>query len=172
MNPMSELSPLILTLKLDQKTFNYFNQLRQQHFPPERNFLPAHVTLFHSLPAEQESTLQQTLQELCSRTPMLSLTFERLRFLGKGVSAEVNCSELIQLRQQLAARWNHWLSRQDQQSYRPHVTLQNKVAPDQARLLCDQLTREWKPLQGKGEGLLLWYYKSGPWELANQFDFK
>jgi hypothetical protein len=46
------------------------------------------------------------------------------------------------------------------------------VTPDQARLLYDQLTREWETFQGNGEGLLLWYYKGGPWELANQFDFK
>lgn len=169
---MSDLSPLILTLKLDQKTFSYFDQLRQQYFPPEKNFLSAHITLFHSLPADQESNLQQTLQEICSRTPIWSLTFAALRFLGKGVAVEVDCPELIQLRQQLAKYWHPWLSRQDQQGYRPHVTIQNKVTPDQARSLYDQLTGEWKAFQGTGEGLLLWYYKGGPWELANQFNFK
>jgi hypothetical protein len=29
---------------LDQSSFNLFNGLRQQHFPVDRNFLPAHVT--------------------------------------------------------------------------------------------------------------------------------
>ncbi|MBD2070515.1 2'-5' RNA ligase family protein [Leptolyngbya sp. FACHB-671] len=169
---MSDLSPLILTLKLDQKTFSYFDQLRQQHFPPERNFLSAHVTLFHALPREQKSSIQQTLQDFRSHISPLTLTFTTLRFLGKGVAVEVECLELIQLRQQLATHWRDWLSRQDQQGYRPHITIQNKVAPDQARLLYDQLTSEWKAFQGTGEGLLLWYYKGGPWELGNQFDFK
>ncbi|MBD1995419.1 2'-5' RNA ligase family protein [Leptolyngbya sp. FACHB-541] len=169
---MSDLSPLILTLKLDQKTFSYFDQLRQQHFPPERNFLSAHITLFHALPGEQKSSIQQTLQDFRSHIPPLTLTFTTLRFLGKGVAVEVECPELIQLRQQLATHWHDWLSRQDQQGYRPHITIQNKVTPDQARLLYDQLVSEWKAFQGTGEGLLLWYYKGGPWELANQFDFK
>lgn len=169
---MSDLSPLILTLKLDQKAFTYFDQLRQQHFPPERNFLSAHVTLFHSLPAEQKSSIQQTLQDFRSHISPLTLTFTTLRFLGKGVAVEVDCPELIQLRQQLATHWRDWLSRQDQQGYRPHITIQNKVTPDQARLLYNQLTSEWKSFQGIGEGLLLWYYKGGPWELANQFDFR
>lgn len=56
--------PLVLTLKLDQTTFDLFNELRQQHFPPERNFLPAHVTLFHALPGEHELNIRQTLQTL------------------------------------------------------------------------------------------------------------
>lgn len=172
MNLMSDLSPLILTLKLDQKTFSYFDQLRQQHFPPERNFLSAHITLFHSLPGEQKSSIQQTLQDFRSHISPLTLTFTTLRFLGKGVAVEVDCPELIQLRQQLATHWRDWLSRQDQQGYRPHITIQNKVTPDQARLLYDQLTSEWEAFQGTGEGLLLWYYKGGPWELANQFDFR
>lgn len=163
--------PLILTLKLDRQTFSYFDQLRQQYFPPEKNFLSAHITLFHTLPQDQESSIQQTLQQLCSCTPTLSLTFPTLRFLGKGVAVDVDCADLIQLRQQLRQNWNSWLTRQDQQGYRPHITIQNKTTPDAARQLHDQLARQWKPLNGYGEGLLLWYYKGGPWELASEFAF-
>jgi 2'-5' RNA ligase len=170
---MSESSlPLILTLKLDQKTFSYFDQLRQQHFPPERNFLPAHITLFHALPGDQESSIQQTLQQFCSQTSVLSLAFPKLRFLGKGVAVKVDCPELVQLRQQLAKNWNGWLSRQDQQGYRPHITIQNKTTAETARQLYDQLVNEWQPFEGSGEGLLLWYYKGGPWELVDEFAFK
>lgn len=170
---MSEPSlPLILTLKLDPKTFDFFNQLRQQHFPPARNFLPAHITLFHALPGDQETKIKQTLQALCSQTAVLPLTFPDLRFLGKGVAVEVECPQFVQLRQQLAQHWHAWLSRQDQQKYRPHITLQNKVTADQARSLYEQLANDWNPLHGKGEGLLLWYYKGGPWELAGDFAFR
>ena len=169
---MSEFSvPLILTLKLDKKTFNYFDPLRKQHFPPENNFLPAHITLFHALPGEHKSSIQQDLQTLCSHTPILPLTFPKLRFLGKGVAVEVNCPELIQLRQQLAKNWKDWLSRQDLQGYRPHLTIQNKTMPYEARKLYDRLTSEWTVFQGYGEGLLLWYYLGGPWELADEFPF-
>lgn len=169
---MSELSPLILSLKLDQKTFDLFDQLRQQHFPPERNFLPAHLTLFHALPGEQELEIQQLLQERCARTPVLPLSFPEVRSLGQGVAVQVDSPELSQFRQQLADHWQAGLTRQDQQGYRPHITLQNKVAPDVARQLYHQLAKAWTPFNGKGEALLLWRYKGGPWELAGEFAFK
>lgn len=164
-------SPLILTLKLDRTTFDYFNELRQQHFPPERNFLPAHITLFHALPGEEELSIQQTLQNLCTHSP-LSILFTKPRFLGKGVAIEVNCFELNQLRQQLAATWDMWLSKQDQQKYQPHVTIQNKVTSEEARQLYHELVNNWESINGFGEGLLLWYYKGGPWELAGEFNFE
>lgn len=169
---MSERSsfPLILTLKLDQKTFDFFNQLRQQYFPPEKNFLPAHITLFHALPGDQYSSIQRSLQQVCSQTPVLSLTFAKLRFLGRGVAAEIDCPELTRLHQQLAQNWRTWLTRQDQQGYRPHITIQNKVTVAEARQTHSQLAAAWQPVQGRGEGLLLWYYKGGPWELASQLD--
>jgi 2'-5' RNA ligase len=165
-------SPLILTLKLDRITFEVFNELRQQHFPPERNFLPAHITLFHALPGEEELSIQQTLQSLSTDTASLPLLFSKPRFLGKGVAIEVKCSELVQLRQQLAATWNMWLSQQDQQRYQPHVTIQNKVTSEEARQLYNQLVSNWDFINGYGEGLLLWYYKGGPWELAGKFNFE
>ncbi|MUL39424.1 2'-5' RNA ligase family protein [Gloeocapsopsis dulcis] len=169
---MASPSPLILTLKLDRITFDFFNELRQQHFPSERNFLPAHITLFHALPGEHELSIQQSLQNLCTHTPSLPLLFPKPRFLGRGVAIEVSCSELIQLRQQLAATWNMWLSKQDQQRYQPHVTIQNKVTSDEARQLYNELVSSWNSVNGYGEGLLLWYYKGGPWELAGEFIFK
>ena len=160
--------PLVLTLKLDQTTFNLFDELRQQHFPPEKNFLPAHVTLFHALPGEHESDIRQTLQTRCAQVQRLSLHFPTPRFLGRGVAVDVYCPELAQLQNHLAVGWSTWLSRQDQQGYRPHITIQNKVASDEARHLYEQLLNGWKPFNGYGEGLLLWYYKGGPWALADE----
>lgn len=169
---MIEHSALILTLQLDQKTFDRFNQLRQQYFPSEKSFLLAHVTLFHKLPGEQEQTIHQVLQAQCDHMPILHLTFSEVRSLGRGVAIGVDCLELVQLRQQLATAWNHWLSRQDQQGYWPHITIQNKAAPEAARQLYEQLLQEWQPCEGRGEGLLLWRYKGGPWEFVKEFGFR
>lgn len=163
-------SPFIVTLKLDTIAFNRLNELRQQHFPPERNFLAAHVTLFHSLPSNQEAAIRQTLQN-CLPTSALPLRFPKLRSLSKGVAVEIDCPDLIRLHQQLAESWQTWLSAQDRQPYRPHVTVQNKVAAEEARHLYDRLSKDWKPLDGQGEGLLLWRYKGGPWEMAGEFSF-
>ncbi len=164
--------PLVLTLKIDQVTFSRFDQLRQNYFPPKKNYLPAHLTLFHALPGDHQTAVQRKLQELCSTTRCMSLNFPKLRFLGKVVAIEVECAELNQLHQQLAEAWHPWLSRQDQQKFRPHITIQNKTTSEQARQLYEQLAREWKSFAGCGEGLLLWRYIGGPWEFIGDFAFK
>lgn len=167
----SPTAPLVLTLKLDSQSFDLFNKLRQQHFPAEKNFLPAHITLFHALPGEQEADIQQLLQRLCAQTPALPLTFPKLRLLGQGVAAEVDCPGLLELRQQLAQRWQAWLNRQDRQKYQPHLTIQNKTTPAAAQQLYHHLGAEWHPIEGRAEGLLLWHYRGGPWQLAGEFGF-
>ena len=163
--------PLILTLKLDQQSFDALDTMRQQYFPRARNLLSAHVTLFHQLPDEQELSIRQTLQELCAEIPVLHLSFPKLRFLGKGVAVEIECAELLQLRKKLAADWDALLTAQDKQGFRPHITIQNKVAPDDARRVFDRLAFAWKMADGRGEGLLLWHYLDGPWELVGEFPF-
>lgn len=165
------LAPLILTLKLDEATFTGFNQLRQQHFPPERNFIPAHITLFHALPGDQEQPIRETLTITCSQVRTLELRFPKPRSLGKGVAIMVESPPLVELRQRLARQWQVWLSPQDRQGYRPHVTIQNKVTPAEAAQLYQHLLETWHPIQGYGEGLLLWRYQGGPWELSDLFSF-
>lgn len=168
---MSLIAPLILTLKLDQPTFETLDRLRQQHFPPARNIVPAHITLFHALPGDQQPTIEQTLWDACAATPALEVGFPTLRFLGGGVAIEVACPALGRLRRDLAATWSTWLSAQDRQAYRPHLTIQNKVPSAAARQLYDQLSHSWTPLAGHGIGLLLWRYLGGPWELVEDFPF-
>jgi 2'-5' RNA ligase len=165
-------APLILTLKLDPQTFSYFDRLRQQYFPPEKNFLSAHVTLFHALPGEEASKIQQMLQDYCSSTSIFSLTFPKLRFLGRGVAVEIDSPQLTQLRQHLATSWLNWLSPQDRQGYRPHITITNKTTAERSRQLYDRMTNDWQAFEGYGEGLLLWYYLGGPWKLLDEFAFK
>lgn len=45
----------ILTLHLDPTAQSRFEALRQRHYPPERNQIPAHLTLFHTLPDTRKS---------------------------------------------------------------------------------------------------------------------
>ena len=166
------MQPLILSLKLKNAAFEFFDCLRKQHFPPERNFLPAHVTLFHALPGASETEIRQTLGKIANETALLRLRFPSVRFLGKGVAIEIESPDLIKLRGRLAEIWRENLGNQDLQKYRPHVTVQNKVAPETARELFERLSAEWKSFDSTGEGLLLWRYLNGPWELIEEFDFK
>lgn len=163
--------PFILTLQLDEHLVQTLNELRARHFPPKRNFIPAHVTLFHALPSERETVLRAHLDEVCLAIPPFEVTLPRLKSWGKGVFIEVQSPELLILRQQLASMWEAWLTPQDRQGYRPHVTVQNKVPKDEAQALYATLAPRWQQLEGQAKGLNLWRYASGPWTFAGSFGF-
>jgi 2'-5' RNA ligase len=163
--------PLILALQLNDEAFRLFDALRRQHFPPERNFILAHLTLFHALPGRREPQRREELRAVCAQQAPLPLRFPRLRSLGRGVAVEVNSPELGRLRQSLARRWADALGAQDRQGYRPHIMLQNKVSVAAARELLDHLRADWTHMTATGEGLLLWHYLGGPWRLVEVFGF-
>lgn len=160
---------LILTLRLDERSFARLDAERRAHFPPERNFIPAHLTLFHDLRGEAE--VAATLSGICARTPPLPLRVTGLRSLGRGVAYEVEGGGLTRLRRGLAEAWQDRLTPQDRQGWRPHVTVQNKVAPEAARALLADLQARFQPWDARAEGLLLWRYRGGPWEAAGEFPF-
>lgn len=167
-----ETAPLILSLRLDADSFTLLNEMRRQHFPRERNYLDAHVTLFHALPGEEELRIRRDLEELFAHTPALPLWFPRPRFLGRGVAIDIECPELIRLRALLAGRWRELLGAQDSQGWKhPHVTVCNKVAPEKSRALFEQLSGSWQPMNGQGDGLCLWRYRGGPWEAVEEWKF-
>jgi 2'-5' RNA ligase len=163
--------PLILTLKMDESSQEQFDRLRELHFPPERNYLRAHLTLFHKLPGEREAEISADLREVSRQHEPLALATTGLHFLGRGVAYELPSPELIALRQELARRWEPWLGAQDRQGFKPHITVQNKVSPEQARVLHQGLQASFSSLEVSGEGLSLWRYLDGPWELAHTYSF-
>lgn len=167
-----EAAPLILTLKLDRESFAFFDALRRAHFPPERNFLSAHVTLFHHLPGNHVEDIETDLREVCRRYQTFSLRFPALRFLGRGTAIEVESAELNRLRGELKNKWDEWLNAQDRQKFKPHVTVQNKVAPDAAHRLFDELSADWTARSGAGVGVELWRYLNGPWQPVKEFNFQ
>lgn len=166
-----KIPPLIVTLKIDEKSFELFDRLRRRHFPPERNFLAAHLTLFHHLPGESLEDIRFELIEFCKNRKAFSLEFDNWRLLGKGVAVKIDSKELINLRAHLADIWKDWLTAQDRQKFQPHITVQNKVAPDEAKKLYENLARDWKTFDGNAEGLQLWHYLGGDWKLEEEFLF-
>jgi 2'-5' RNA ligase len=164
-------APLILTLALDAGSQQFFNELRQQHFPPERNFLQAHLTLFHHLPGADYVRISQELATLAATEAPLLLAVTGLRFLGRGVAYSLENSRLQALHKQLQTLWLPTLTPQDQQKLNPHITVQNKVDPAVARALFQQLTTGFQPFEAVGTGLQLWAYRGGPWEALQAFPF-
>ena len=165
------LPPLILTLLLDPASQAYFDELRQQHFPPAINYLAAHVTLFHHLPGADYEAIAAQLTALAATQPPLPLAVAGLRSLGRGVAFVLANDELRALHRRLQTAWQPWLRPQDQQKLSPHVTIQNKVAPDAARQLLAQLQAGFAPFEAVGTGLKLWDYRGGPWAARAEFRF-
>ncbi|MBD2747736.1 2'-5' RNA ligase family protein [Microvirga sp. BT688] len=168
---MNTTAPLILTLQLDERAFAFFDEQRRRYFPKERNFIPAHLTLFHALPGEHLAEIQHDTEAAISGQEPFALDVTGLRSLGRGVAYKLESSELSELRRHLALTWNDWLKPQDRQNHNPHVTVQNKVDPTQARALLEDLADGFQPFEVIGMGLDLWWYRGGPWEKVRSFPF-
>ena len=164
-------APLIATLELDEASFQFFEGRRQRHFPPRLNIVPAHLTLFHHLPGKEIEAVRLDLEQECRWVAPFALTVSGLKFMGRGVAYTLVSAELASLRARLANGWADWLTGQDRQRHQPHVTVQNKVEPAQARLLQAELTRDFRPFQVEARGVSLWHYMGGPWEPAGKFAF-
>lgn len=164
-------SPLIVTAKMDEESFEFLNGLRKQYFPPERNFLTAHITLFHHLPGERLDEIEDYLKIIASRQYEFKMIFSTLKFIGKGTIVQIESTELISLRNKLSNHWSDWLTPQDKQKFAPHVTVQNKTEPNEARQIYENLNQSWQSRVGTATALQLWHYRGGPWQLANEFNF-
>ncbi|MGV3577423.1 2'-5' RNA ligase family protein [Brevundimonas sp.] len=165
------LAPLIVTLALEDSAFDCFQDLRESHFPPHRNQVPAHLTLFHALPAEHEGEVRQALEAACKVRHPMRLDVRGPWSLGRGVAYRLASPDLERLRADSAQAFSAWLRPQDRAPFRPHITIQNKVEPDEARRLLETLQHGFEPFDIEARGLLLWRYLGGPWELVERFNF-
>ena len=162
--------PLILTLDLGADQARY-DDLRDAHFPPRDYRLPAHLTLFHKLPGEAEEAIAAHLGLVAKAAAPLPLDFAELIPLGSsGVAVRVRSAAAMALRAGLAAHWTDALAPQDR-GFRPHVTIQNKAAPEVASATMAALAEGFVAHEGASPALLLWRYRGGPWEAAGRFAF-
>lgn len=164
-------TPLILTLGLHADDQARFDALRRVHFPPERNLVPAHLTLFHKLPGSDLAGIEHMVRLACAHQVAFELEVRGLRSLGRGVAFDLHAPALSQLRASLAQTWHEHLTAQDRQGYRPHVTIQNKAEPQGARALLAAMQAGFTPFTVQGVGLLLWRYLGGPWEQVGAYAF-
>lgn len=157
----------ILTAEMDPESFARLDGLRKLHFPPERNFLPAHLTMFHRLSSAQTVRLDDF------KVPggPVPIQVGPPILLGSGVALRIRSSELERLRTAARQAMGGQFSKQDSQGWRPHVTVQNKVLPDIAKALHRDLTDAFGQRAGAVTALLVWEYLGGPWKLATRFPF-
>ncbi|HEX7851716.1 MAG TPA: 2'-5' RNA ligase family protein [Sphingomonas sp.] len=156
-------APIIVTAVLGREDQAWLDAQRSAYFPNERNVLPAHLTMFHHLPPSLESEVRQRLGEL-AREGVLAARVAGLISLGQGVAYRIESPDLEDRRAWLADLWAGVLTPQDRAPWRPHVTIQNKVQPAEARTLLARLRTDFRPRPLGITGFASWYYRGGPWE--------
>lgn len=92
--------------------------------------------------------------------------------LGGGTAFRVASPDLDAIREHLAGALHGLLGAQDAGGWRPHVTIQNKVAMKQARALRESLQRDFTPRALAIAGLGLHRYLGGPWERIAVYAFR
>lgn len=168
---MRDQAPLILTLAFDEATFTRFDGERRRHFPEALNHIPAHATLFHHLPGDRERGVIEAITALARPVSPPDVAVTGLRFTGRGVAYVLNSEPLAAFRARLAREFEPYLTAQDRQGWRPHVTVQNKVSPETARALHGALEAGFAPFRFTAPAVMLWRYLGGPWEKAARVPF-
>lgn len=165
-------SPLILTAQLPADLQSWATALRREHFPPERNYLAAHVTLFHALPGFCEGEAIQHMRQLASEFAPVEGRIVGVMSLGGGTAIRLESDGMLRLRTMLAEHFHGLLTEQDQGGKRLHVTVQNKVSCRQAKALQAELAPQVEPRDFAFRGLGLHRYLGGPWELVEDVNFR
>lgn len=165
------MSALIVSADFAPADFAWLDALRRAHYPAERNQLPAHLTMFHALPPSALTEAKGLLSRLVRRPPPQALV-AGLMDLGGGVAMRVISDELDLLRREIADHFHGCLSAQDSAGWRPHITIQNKVAPRTARALIARLSKDFAPRPLAIAGLSLNRYLGGPWESVASYRFR
>ena len=162
--------PVVVTARLDPGATARFQTWRDALFPPGRTQVAAHLTLFHRLPGE---ALPAIAAEIAGRAPTAALDALAAspRFLGRGFAVDIEAPALVGLHTGLARAWSPWLTPQDRQRFRPHVTLQNKADPAAARKAFAAFSAGFVPFAIRIEGIDLHVYRGGPWEPAGRVPF-
>lgn len=164
-------APLIVTATFGAVDHGWLEGLRRAHFPPERNKVPVHLTLFHHLMPSLEAELGERLARL-ARAPAPPARIVGLQDLGGGTAFRVASDALVEMRAELADAFRGMLTPQDQAPWRPHVTIQNKVDRRAATALQQALVVETWPRPLSIAGLASWRYLGGPWEPIRAYPFR
>ena len=162
---------LIVTAEIAPLDFSWLQGLRRAHYPPERNQVPAHLTMFHALPPSVEGELRSRLAAIV-RQPPPAARIAGLTDLGGGVAFRVVSPDLGRVREELAADLHGLLAAQDSGGWTPHVTIQNKVAPKVAQTLRQALERSFEQRSLSISGLAIYRYLGGPWEPVASYPFR
>jgi 2'-5' RNA ligase len=172
LTPPARRAPLLVTADLPGDVFAWADGLRRAHFPPERNRLEAHVTLFHALPPSVDSELRQLLGELAAASAPPEARISGLMNLGGGTALAVDSAAMLELHALIQQRMHGLMMPQDARPVRLHITIQNKVLPQAAAALQKQLGPGLENRRFRFRGFALFAYEDGLWAPLRTYPFR
>ena len=164
-------APLLITAELPPQVLGWADALRREHYPPERNRLRAHVTLFHALPPSAEDEVRRLLG-LLARNPAPSATITGVMKLARGTALDIASPAMVELHGLIAERLHGLLGPQDARRLRLHITIQNKVQPREAKALQTEMGRNLEPRAFRFRGFGLYAWKEGLWYPIADYPFR
>jgi hypothetical protein len=163
--------PIIVTALFGDGDNGWLQELRRANYPADRNQVPAHLTLFRQLPPSAAAELSARLAA-ATAAPAPDARIAGVIDLGEGTALRVESPALALIRGDLADAFHGLMTPQDLSPWRPHITIQNKVAPREARRLQRHLRATFAPRPLAIRALATWRYQGGPWEPLKTHPFR
>ena len=146
--------------------------LRRAHYPAERNWLAAHVTLFHSFAPSLREELPRVMAQLAAEFAPPRATLSGLMPLGTGTALAIASPGMLAIRAHIAEHFVGALTAQDRHEPRLHITIQNKVTSQAAKALQRELAPDLETRSFAFTGLGLHLYRNPHWELQGRWPFR
>ncbi len=164
--------PFIVTAELPPDVLAWADGLRRSHYPPERNHLAAHVTLFHSLAPPLLDELRRVLSRQAGEYAPPRARISGLMSLGGGTAITIESPAMSAIREEIAEHFHGALTAQDVHPPRLHITVQNKVTPAAAKALQAELGPVLPLRDFAFPALGLHLYRGPHWESAGRWPFR
>jgi hypothetical protein len=162
---------LLITAELPIDVHAWADGLRNRFYPPERKRLGAHVTLFHGLPGSAEGEVRRLLGRFAgARAPEAWLV--GLMDLESGTALALDSPGIVALHADLGERLHGLIQQKDSHPLRPHITVQNKVSPAEARALQAVLAADLPDLRFRFRSLALSHWRDDLWQMAQLYPFR
>jgi 2'-5' RNA ligase superfamily len=162
---------IILTAQLGKGDQAWADGLRRLHYPPERNQVKAHITLFRHLPPAYLPEIKARVAAMARECPAPLAIISDVMLWGQGVAYRLDSPDLLAVRDELAECFTGLLTPQDQARPKLHITVQNKVEPKIAKSLHAELLANFQPRTLAVTGLSAYHYRDGPWEPIQSWVF-
>jgi 2'-5' RNA ligase len=160
---------LIITLKIDDTSQQFFDEKRKQYFPAYANFVDAHITLFHKLPSDNQ-IVYDTLQKL-SNTNNFEMQVIGIKNIENFVAYDIASPTLQNLHKAMQAEFTSMLNEKDKEILWPHITVHNKATVYKAFKTHKKLLVDFKPFSITAIGFTTWFYAKKAWVKKEDYLF-